>query len=166
MRDHHHAFDERAFKLEGFDPLDAAVLENFRRAGHFNRMMFGRVVGHDRPGHGQALMLLALARVPEGVTQRDLAGTMRLSPPTVTVALQKLEADGLIERWTDEEDQRLTRIRMTDAGREAQRRIASSFSDLARRSVGKMSEDDRRELARLLGVFADNVQALLDEKGE
>jgi DNA-binding MarR family transcriptional regulator len=164
MRDHPHTFDPGAFKLEGFDPLDAAVLENFRKAAYFNRLMFGRIVGHDRPGHGQALMLLALARVPEGVTQRDLAGMMRLSPPTVTVALQKMEADGLIERWTDEADQRLTRIRMTEAGREAQVRIASSFSDLVKRSVGKMPEDDRRELARLLGAFADNVQSLLEEK--
>lgn len=166
MHLHDRKFHPGAFKLEGIDPLDAAVLENFRRAGHVNRVLFGRVVGHDRPGHGQAIMLLALANAPDGVTQRDLAGLMRLSPPTVTVTLQKMEADGLIERWTDETDQRLTRIRMTDTGREAQRRIGATFRDLTNRSIGKMSERDRTELARLLGLFADNIQSVIDETAE
>lgn len=152
-----------AFAPKNMDPLDQAVFVNFRRAGHLNRTMFGKVVGHERPGlPGRTMMLLVLSHVPDGITQREVAEMLHVSPPTVTVMLQKMEADGAIERWTDEADQRLTRIRLTADGRGAADRVSEKLAKAVEQSVGRMPADDRRELARLLGDFADNIQALIE----
>ena len=149
----------------GLDPLDASVLENFRRASHLNRQAFMRMVGFEKHGRpGRAVMLLVLGQAEDGITQRELVESLHVSPPTVTVILQKLEQHGLIERWTDEADQRLTRVRMTPKGREIAGPISDSFDDYIRATLGTMSKVDRREFARLLGVFADNMEAALKDR--
>jgi DNA-binding MarR family transcriptional regulator len=151
----------------GLSPLDASVLEGFRRAAHLNRQMFTRMVGFEKHGRpGRAIMLLVLSGANDGVTQRELADTLHISPPTVTVMLQKMEQHGLIERWTDETDQRLTRIRMTEKGREIVEPIQANFSTYTKATLGAMSKTDRREFARLLGVFADSMEAALKQPNE
>ena len=42
---------------------------------------------------------------------------LHLSRPSVTAMLQALEKSGAIERRSDERDQRLTRVYLTDEGR-------------------------------------------------
>jgi DNA-binding MarR family transcriptional regulator len=80
--------------------------------------------------------------------------------------LQKMEQHGLIERWTDEVDQRLTRIRMTPKGRELAGPIATNFHRYVEATLGAMPEKDRREFARLLGVFSDNMELALKHPTE
>ena len=151
----------------GPDPLDANVLEGFRRASHLNRQMFTRMVGFEKHGRpGRAVMLLVLGTSHDGITQRELAENLHLSPPTVTVMLQKMEQHGLIERWNDEVDQRLTRIRMTPKGKDLAKPISTDFGRYVEATLGTMPENDRREFARLLGVFADNMQTVLDRASE
>ena len=151
----------------GVDPQAAAVLEAFRRTAHVNRQIFTRMIGFERNGHpGRAVMLLVLGSAGEGITQRHLADMLHLSPPAVTVMLQKLEKHGIVERWTDEEDQRLTRIRMTAKGRELAGPIAARYADYVDATLGAMSQTDRSELERLLGVFADHAEEALKKLGE
>jgi DNA-binding MarR family transcriptional regulator len=79
--------------------------------------------------------------------------------------LQKMEQHGLVERWDDEADQRLTRIRLTAAGRERAQAFGSSFAEYVDSTIGAMPEADRRELARLLGALADNIETALKRHG-
>ncbi len=146
----------------GLDPVDASVLEGFRRAAHVNRQLFTRILGFEKHGRpARSLMLLALGSTDEGIPQRRLADVLHVSAPTVTVMVQKLEKHGLVERWTDETDQRVTRIRMTPKGRDLATPLSAAFSDYVGATLGSMSTEDRREFARLLGVFADNMEAAL-----
>ena len=152
---------------EGLDPLDASVLEGFRRASHLNRQMFSRMVGFEKQGRpGRAIMLLVLGTSQDGITQRQLAEVLHLSPPTVTVMLQKMEQHSLVERWTDETDQRLTRILMTPKGRELATHLSERFARYVRATLGAMSKEDRREFARLLGVFSDNMERAMSKPEE
>src|SRR3974390_2970828 len=50
-------------------------------------------------------------------TLSSLAIAEHVARPTVTKSINKLEADGLIERVTDTEDGRVTRVRLSPAGR-------------------------------------------------
>lgn len=153
----------RPFVAEGLSPLDASVVEGFRRAAHLNKQSFARIVGFEKPGHpGRAIMLLLLGKAAEGMTQREIADILHVSAPTVTVMLQKMESHGLVERWTDEHDQRVTRIRMTESGTAAAKRISKRYLKFVDASVGTMTEDDRREFARLLNLYADSMTAALE----
>ena len=66
---------------------------------------------------GQAGILFWLGREGE-LSQRRLAEKLGITPPSVTTALRKLEAKGLIGKEGDPADQRIQRIHLTEAGKE------------------------------------------------
>lgn len=53
----------------------------------------------------------------EYLTQVELVERAHVRPSTISVALQKMEADGLITRMSSEEDQRCVKVKITEAGK-------------------------------------------------
>ena len=53
----------------------------------------------------------------EGVTQLSLVRATGLKAPTISLILQKMERDGLVNRRTDNLDMRMTRVTLTELGR-------------------------------------------------
>jgi MarR family transcriptional regulator, transcriptional regulator for hemolysin len=62
-------------------------------------------------------VLLKEAANAEGASQRELAGLMRIEPSTLVRHLDRLEADGYVERRPDPDDRRRLRVFVTPAGR-------------------------------------------------
>ncbi|MDH4095634.1 MAG: MarR family transcriptional regulator [Betaproteobacteria bacterium] len=62
------------------------------------------------------LVVLAAIRAHGQVTSARLSAAVSLSPATVTVILDKLEARGLIERYRNVEDRRIVHSRLTASG--------------------------------------------------
>ena len=58
------------------------------------------------------LTLLHLSRLPEAVTQRELAESVGVQGPTLVRTLDRLEADGLIERRTEAADRRTKSVHL------------------------------------------------------
>lgn len=112
---------------------------------------------------GQAGMLWALKR-HDGLSQKALAKKMGITPPSITVMIRKLEAENLIEKHQDKVDQRMTRIYITDKGREIASYMDTVLEQLEREAFANMSEEEIMLLRRLLLQMKDN---LLDgQKGE
>ncbi len=148
---------------EGVDALSFEVFRALMSTIKLNGRLLGRTMtGHG--GHpGQAGILWALG-TDEGISQRELAEKVRLAPPTVTAMLQKMERGGLIERTADENDQRVTRLRLTDAGRALNHDLRMAHGEYIASTIGSMPEQDRRDLARLLGVLSANIQTALERQ--
>ncbi|MDU0204508.1 MarR family winged helix-turn-helix transcriptional regulator [Paenibacillus sp. MAH-36] len=66
---------------------------------------------------GQPPLLLALS-AEDGLSQRELAARIHNKPATLTVMVDRMEKTGLVERRPDPTDQRVTRVYLTDKGRE------------------------------------------------
>jgi MarR family transcriptional regulator for hemolysin len=62
-------------------------------------------------------VLLREALHADGASQRELAGRMRIEPPTLVRHLDKLADDGYIERRPDPDDRRVIRVIVTAKGR-------------------------------------------------
>jgi DNA-binding MarR family transcriptional regulator len=62
-------------------------------------------------------VLLREAAHAGGSSQRELAGLMRIEPSTLVRHLDRLEADGYVERRPDPADRRRARIFVTRSGR-------------------------------------------------
>ncbi|MFN3614965.1 MAG: MarR family winged helix-turn-helix transcriptional regulator [Rubrimonas sp.] len=72
----------------------------------------------------QYLVMLALwAR--DDQTLRDLGAALHLDSGTLTPLLKRMEAAGHVTRARDREDERLLRVRLTDAGRALRDRAAA-----------------------------------------
>lgn len=87
------------------------------------------------------------------LTLGDLAAREHVTPPSITRAVEKLEAQGLVVRRTDAQDRRLVLVEISAAGR---RRIAESRSRhtawLASR-LRELSPADLESLAAAAGVL-------------
>lgn len=69
-------------------------------------------------GKGQG-KILGIIREAGEVSQKELAAKASMTPQAVSEFLKKLEAGGMITRTPDAWDKRITRITLTDKGRNA-----------------------------------------------
>lgn len=67
---------------------------------------------------GQPHLLMILHR-RDGLSQVDLAKKLKVKPSTMTVMLKRMEKAELIERKQDSQDQRISRVFITEKGKEA-----------------------------------------------
>ena len=110
--------------------------------------------------HGELISLRLLA-TSEGMSQRDLAETLHLSRPRVTVILQRLEKAGAVRREVDPDDQRITRVFLTAEGRRQEVEHRAAFETYINQTVGKLSDEDKLELTRLLDEVSRHTAALV-----
>ena len=94
----------------------------------------------------------------EGVSIRQVCREQNMSHHTVSKMLQALEKSGAIVRRPDPEDQRLTRVALTPAGREIEGEMRTVAAGYVNATIGTLPEADRRELARLLEELGASIE--------
>lgn len=91
------------------------------------------------------------------MTQYELAKHTHLTPPTVSVTLQKMEHDGYITRTPDEHDLRQMQVSLTDKGHEAELGNRARADALEQVIINGFSEEEQQLLASLLTRMEDNL---------
>jgi DNA-binding MarR family transcriptional regulator len=64
---------------------------------------------------GYRALLVVLGK-EDGISQLNIANHIGLKPSTISITLKKMERDGLIVRQNDENDQRMSRVYLTEHG--------------------------------------------------
>lgn len=95
----------------------------------------------------QWTVLVRLDRA-EGLKQSELADIMELQPITLTRLLDRLAANGLIERRPDPHDRRANRLYLTPAARPLLERLGALGSEMM---DGVLAGFDRKDVERMLG---------------
>ena len=93
-------------------------------------------------------------------TLGELAAAERVTPPTVTKIVARLEDAGLVVREQDPDDRRIARVRLTDVGRRFVDRTRSRASAYMARRLKTLSEDEREVLAAAVPI----LERLLEEE--
>jgi DNA-binding MarR family transcriptional regulator len=106
---------------------------------------------------GQQFVLCALWK-REGVTHSELAERLHVHPATVTNALKRMERAGFLERRSDPQDQRVSRVYLTDAGREIRGAVERIWSELEDETLEGFSPEERATLERLLERVRENLE--------
>jgi DNA-binding MarR family transcriptional regulator len=105
---------------------------------------------------GQELFLWHLWE-EDGLTQSQLAEHMCVQPPTVNKMLSRMESAGLVERRTDAEDNRVSRVHLTEQSRCMQQAVENAWSRLEERTVANLTPDEQILLRRLLLQVFQNL---------
>ena len=142
--------------LEGIDDVSADVFRAFHRALRLHRRVLMQTLAEHGIHHGQAMCLRLLASEGE-LTQRDLASDLHVSSPTVTRMVASMERAGLVRRRQDTADARLVRVELTDAGLRQEREMRAAAGAYTQCTFARLSEAERRELARLLDKLSDSI---------
>lgn len=147
--------------FDDIDPVAGATFRALKRVFHLNRQLLMRTMA-EKGGHpAQAGCLMALSH-GEAPTQRDLAEQLHIAPATLTSMLQRMERQGVVERYTDEHDQRLTRVRITAEGRRLSKQMARTHATYIEGMLDGLSQAERHELTRLLTAVGDNIESELE----
>jgi MarR family transcriptional regulator, transcriptional regulator for hemolysin len=101
--------------------------------------------------------LYYLENSPTGLTQTELAKRLKISGPSLTRQLDKLEAQGLVTRRRMLGDGRARLIVMEDAGREALFEMDAIASAMRDRLFEGVSEADLEATNRVLDVLASRL---------
>jgi MarR family transcriptional regulator, temperature-dependent positive regulator of motility len=94
--------------------------------------------------------LFLLAEVDEHPYPAELAATMCMPKPTVTVYLKRLEAAGFVRREIDPADLRRHRLLLTPAGRKATTAGLAVLSEAFDGRLGRLTTTQRKEFKSLL----------------
>ncbi len=107
---------------------------------------------------GQDKIILALAE-ENGQTPGTLAQKLRVKPPTITKTINRLAAQGFLEKRASEVDARRTHIFLTPAGEEVIRKIEYSLRKIEEQALQGIEKSDVKTLKRLLDQVSQNLSA-------
>jgi MarR family transcriptional regulator, temperature-dependent positive regulator of motility len=94
--------------------------------------------------------LFLLAEVDEHPYPAELAVTLSMPKPTVTVYLKRLEAAGFVRREIDPADLRRHRLLLTPAGRQATKDGLALLSNAFSKRLQRLTLTQQKELKSLL----------------
>lgn len=94
----------------------------------------------------------------DGLTPSEIAKRIGVEPATLTRALRRMEAAGLVWREPDEQDRRRIRTRLTERGRELRDPVTEAMARLQRDAVALLTEHEAQVLAELLTKMRRSVK--------
>ena len=108
---------------------------------------------------GMKWFLLTVLGRRDGLSQGEFTQEYEMDPSRVTRKAQSLEADGLIRRERDPEDNRVMRMYLTEKGSGVLDRLPEINEQLRRRVHSVLSEEEFEELRRMLGLLAEAMKS-------
>jgi len=132
----------------GYRPPRFVYLVN-RAQKAIARWIEGRPDAWDGISGAQAGLLFVLAARDEAAIG-EIAQALDVAPAAVTNLSKRMQAAGLVERVGDALDARMTRLRLTAAGRQASERAQAVLVQLNARLTDGFSEEELQVVARWL----------------
>ncbi len=128
---------------------------------HYHRVR--TLVGAIGMHRGQPPVLHALWE-QEGLTHTNLAQRLRVTPATITKMLQRMEAAGFVVSKPDAEDQRVSRVYLTEAGRAIQAEVEAVWQTMEQETFDGFTPEERVVLRRFLLHIRENLVRATGEK--
>lgn len=114
-------------------------------------------------GKGQPPILKYLS-LNDGCKQSEIAQKEHVTAATMTVMLQTMEKNGLIERKSDDKDLRIMRVYITDKGRKVQEKCDEAIENLEKEIYAGFTADEIQEFKRLLTKKRDRMKEILESE--
>lgn len=107
---------------------------------------------------GQDQIMLALSQL-DGQTPGQLASRLGVRPPTITKTINRLQAQGVLDKRASEADARQAHIFLTERGRDAIRSIEKSVRKTEKQAFRGLDKKDQKALSKLLARVEGNLSA-------
>ena len=111
-------------------------------------------------GSGQIPVLMELERHGE-LNQRELAERTRVTPATMSGTLKRMEKAGFIVRTADENDARISRVRLTEEGKVQCENARRGFDQACYQLLAGLDADDLTQLRSLLTRIQNNLGGMI-----
>ena len=96
----------------------------------------------------------------------DLARMLDVSPPAVTVLLERLEDEGLLRRTSNQHDRRRVDLELTTEGKKLVRRVNAKRRNLINKVLEGMEPGELEHMGASLAAFQDSLRHLRNGRKE
>lgn len=132
------------------------VMNRLQSAARLSRtVLAARLNGHGFYA-GQDQIMLALNHL-DGQSPSELAARLGVRPPTITKTINRLQAQGVLEKRASQEDARQTHIFLTESGRETIKAIEKSVKKTEKQALRGLDKKDQKSLAKYLAKIEANL---------
>ena len=100
----------------------------------------------------------------DGLTHSELAAQLEVTPATVTKTIQRMEKAGFLQRKPDVNDQRVSRVYLTKAGRAVHSDLQAFQQQMESDSFRGFSEEEQAVMRGFLLRLRENLTQALHEK--
>jgi MarR family transcriptional regulator, transcriptional regulator for hemolysin len=142
--------------IEGDDDKRRAIGLRFTVLARLLRNNFDRQVSGLNVTRSQWAMIAVVARHP-GATQRVIAEALEMSEASAGRLIDRLCADGLLERRDRDDDRRARAVYLTDAAEPLLEKLARIANETEERMFSGFSEEDLEHLQGYVDRIYANV---------
>ena len=140
-------------------PLDAPGRRRLpvllRRAWYgLNQAFRRRIAGMGLTPDQFTVIRTLLEAEPDGLTQKALADAMSSDPNTIASLLERMEANGLVQRRPHEKDRRANRVELLAVAKQKYEAIRDEAIELQGHVLEQLPEEDREKFLEQLEVVA------------
>lgn len=89
----------------------------------------------------------------ETVTMKEIASSLKITPPSVTSMIEDMEKKGLVERIPDTNDRRVVCAQLTTKAKRSYREITARKKAIIDRMLLKLTPSDKRSLERIISII-------------
>ena len=101
----------------------------------------------------------------DGMSQKEMAGALNLSPATMTVTLKRMEKAGLVRREMDEHDQRILRVHLSEQGRQMWLKSADQIRAVTEELMEGFTPEEEQQMREYLYRIARNMERAVEKHG-
>jgi len=112
---------------------------------------------------GQPPVLFALWE-QDGLTHGELAQRLQITPATITRMIQRMEKAGFVQRKPDGNDQRISRVYLTEIGRDIRSQLQAIWDQMEVESFSGFSPEELLVVRRILLQVRDNLARATEGK--
>lgn len=113
----------------------------------------------DSPAFQRDIVLVLLSEHADGMSQRQLSEQMRISPSTLCVMLDKLEADEYLTRGGHLGDKRVKLLTLTEKGTKRAEEVHRQCTTMRENLYRNLTDAEKTELIRLLNKILCTEEA-------
>ena len=129
-------------------------------SARFSRTLLSRQLLSSGLYAGQDAVILALD-ANDGLSLSAIADQLGVRAPTMTKTINRLAAQGFVDKRDSETDARLSHVYLTAEGREAVKSVRKAIRKSQKVALQDLSSKDVKSLMKLLKKVEDNIASSL-----
>jgi MarR family transcriptional regulator, transcriptional regulator for hemolysin len=140
--------------------LDEQFAESLHLAAHGWRTALDRRLRPLGYSRSRWMVLLHISRT-DAISHRELAERMGIEAPTLVRLIDRMEAEGLIERRASEIDRRVKHLHLLPAGRKEVERIRACAAGLRKEILSGMGKAEIKNMVDTLEKVRARLETLV-----
>lgn len=139
--------------------LDEQFAESLHLAAHGWRTALDRRLRPLGYSRSRWMVLLHVSR-NDAITHRELAERLGIEAPTLVRLIDRMEAEGLLNRRASETDRRVKHLHLTPEGRKEVERIRASAADLRKEILSGLSKEEVSATLNVIQQIRSKLESL------